>query len=109
MRYIRMCRGTRRINRVIPSDAPRTLYGLLRFARFLFDRYGQSTQLLPFRPVNEVFAASGPDGFSRVFIPIGLEGPGAERILRKHRFDLFAIVLKMLRNGGVTVQSLVML
>lgn len=60
------------INRERWASQAQPIYGLLRFASFfLFDRNGQSTQLLPYiRPVNEVFAASGPDGFPRAFISI---------------------------------------
>jgi hypothetical protein len=76
---------------------------------FLFDRYGQSTQLLPYiRPVNEVYAASGPDGFPRVFIAIILPASKAHALngflktpVRPvcHHFE------KCFTTGGVTVKK----
>jgi len=48
---------------------------------FLFDCYDQLTQLLPYiRPINEVFAASGPDGFPHVFISIILSASKAHAL-----------------------------
>jgi hypothetical protein len=48
---------------------------------FLFASYGQSTQLLPYiRPVNEAFAASGPDGFPRALISIILPASKAHAL-----------------------------